>query len=248
MMRRVSEQPTPLTTLPRYLAAVLEFSIEDNVVFRGHRCSSWSLQPKLARLSLRSDKGVRQTEANLVEAFKSRCLPYIDRDLADQWDLLAMAQHHGLATRLLDWTQNPLVALWFCVRDPAISDEGSVLAFAPEEQDFADKAISPFQVSKTMFFRPSHLNSRIVAQSGWFSIHRLSTKTAQFSTLERVARYKERVETLLIPSDAFADLRSELDRVGINEATLFPDLDGLTGYLTWLHSLLHDETLREKTS
>jgi hypothetical protein len=99
----------------------------------------------------------------------------------------------------------------------------------------------PFQVPSTMFFRPSDLNARIVAQSGWFSVHRFNPKTGRFSTLDRVVRYRKRVRKLLIPEKSFASLRSELDRVGINESTLFPGLDGLSRHLTWQQSLLSDE-------
>lgn len=234
-------RPSPrIASLPSFLEAVLGFSDADDVIFRGHRCASWLLQPKLARMPLRDD-GVSTVEAKLVESFESRYLPFVVKE-HDQWDLLAMAQHHGLATRLLDWPQNPLVALWFAVREPSLDGEdGAVLGFVAEQGDYADKTIPPFEVTKTKFFRPRHLNSRIVAQSGWFSVHRLDPKLQRFSTLERLAHYRDRLRKFRIPARAFSDLRSELDHVGINAATMFPDLDGLTGYLNWLHSLLSDE-------
>jgi hypothetical protein len=66
----------PLTTLPHFLEAVLEFSDADIVVFRGHHSSRWSLQPRLARLAIR-DTSVLNTETELIEAFRRRCLPYL---------------------------------------------------------------------------------------------------------------------------------------------------------------------------
>jgi hypothetical protein len=227
------------------LSAFVEFTLRlgpGGTLFRGHRSARWRLTPTLGRLPIRSDRTFRDVERELVDRFKAQRLPYLQRDASkdDDWDTLAVAQHHSLATRLLDWTTNPLVALWFAVHGSAAGAEpGAVFAFVPAPSDFADRqAETPYEVRKTRFFRPSDLTQRIIVQSGWFSVHRFHlprdvSGPGRFSTLDRVTSYKNRFTQILIPAAAFGAIRRELDMLGVNEATLFPDLDGLSRHLNW---------------
>src|SRR5438067_2937656 len=87
----------------------------DTVIFRGVRDSAFALVPKVGRPELRLRGDLLETEVELLRLFKQRALPYLKTIPRDDWEWLAIAQHHGLATRLLDWTRNPLVAAYFAV-------------------------------------------------------------------------------------------------------------------------------------
>lgn len=234
-----------VSSISQFIEVVQEFSDEDDVLFRGQRRADWVLAPTVARLRPRHEgEDLRDVEQRLIEAFRRQCAPYVLRDFPDAWEMLAMAQHHGLATRLLDWTANPLAALWFAVKDPPL-DKGSacVLMFSLVEEDHVEDrdTTSPFGITRTKFFQPSHLDARIVAQAGWFSVHNWVARRRAFARLDHLRDYKDRIERVTIRPKHFADLRFHLDRLGVNNATLFPDVDGLAKHLNWQHTLATDE-------
>lgn len=236
MVRRVE-------SITSFVEVVDSFSASDGVLFRGQQSRAWDLQPTIGRLELRSDATLREAEDRLVSLFRSQSLPFVSREFKDDWELLSVAQHHGLATRLLDWSSNPLAALWFAVRAPAIGrTPACVYMFEIEANDLVeDLADSPFGVRRTRFFQPKHASPRIAAQGGWFSVHSWSPSKETYSRLNRLKAYHRRLERIDIPASAFPALRTSLDRLGINFATMFPDLDGLTRHLNWLGSCAPDE-------
>jgi hypothetical protein len=244
MAEKKVDDVTSVTNITDFVDATFDFSEKDDVLFRGQRCSSWDFKPTLARIKRRhASETLKSHEQSLMEGFHRQYSPYLSRDVKDEWDVLALARHHGLATRLLDWSTNPLVALWFAVRAPAEGEPGAVFMFAPEDDDFvtaADRKNPPYDVAQTTFFQPNHLTPRIVAQSGWHSVTAWN-ELDQFSVLDQVPRYKGRIKRVHIPPDCFSRIRARLDRLAVNEATLFPGLDGLCTHLNWLHTRLSDE-------
>lgn len=163
--------------------------------------------------------------------------------------MLAIAQHHGMATRLLDWSNNPLVALWFAVDKAPVKneigkDEDGVL-WALDNSDLEaiseSDALDPFGLHRTMIFRPKHIAARIISQFGLFTIHHFDTTENNWVALNRNREFLHKLTKVIIPSDMFHDLRKELDRFGFNPATMFPDLDGVSRNSQWQHSYLEDE-------
>jgi hypothetical protein len=244
MAKKRADDVTTVDSITALVNATFHFSEGDDILFRGQTCSSWDFKPTLARINRRDRRStLKQIEKSLMDAFHRQYLPYLSRDLKDEWDVLALARHHGLATRLLDWSTNPLVALWFAVREPAKGEPGAVFMFAPEKDDFLpeeDRNSSPYDVNQTLFFQPTNLNPRIVAQSGWHSVTAWN-ENDEFSALDQVKQYKDRIKRLHIPADCFSSIRARLDRLAVNEAALFPGLDGLCTHLNWLNKRLPDE-------
>lgn len=74
-------------------------------IFRGHSNPDWELTPKAGR-----DPYSSVDDSLVFEAWKGQAVEYIQARPQNDWEWLAIAQHHGLATRLLDWTLNPLNA------------------------------------------------------------------------------------------------------------------------------------------
>lgn len=80
-------------------------------IFRGHADVGWDLTPKAGR------EPYTGHEETLFESWKLRAVEHLVANFTSDWDWLAIAQHHGLATRLLDWTANPLNPAYFAVRE-----------------------------------------------------------------------------------------------------------------------------------
>jgi FRG domain len=194
-------------------------------LFRGVTDISYPLVPKIGR----STFGVRY-ERHMLQAFSRETPAYINRwPLDSEWELLALAQHHGLPTRLLDWTESPLVAGYFACRDHRDRD-GAI--YALNTVSVADPAISPFSTKRVAKFRPSHITSRITAQRGVFTIH----NDPQRPLPEGDSRKKAyRVRKVVIRAAVKQRILWDLSRFNINTRSLFPDLDGLARFLTWAY-------------
>jgi hypothetical protein len=152
------------------------------------------------------------------------------------------AQHFGLPTRLLDWTLNPLVALWFVVRSPgSVGKSGTLWVYkcAPSDFTYDRTGKGPFATRRIAVFRPQHVSERIRAQSGYFTVHTLAR--GRFLPFEKTRPYSSRLTKLSIDGELYAEFRYRLDQVGINQSGVFPDLDGLCGHIQWLHTFLDDE-------
>jgi hypothetical protein len=84
--------------------------------FRGVGDSDYTLEPSLFRHPKRRESlDVLELEHELLLRFRQRSVPYLDRTVGDDWDCLFLMQHFGVPTRLLDWSENPFVALYFAL-------------------------------------------------------------------------------------------------------------------------------------
>jgi hypothetical protein len=163
-------------------------------------------------------------------------------------DWLALGQHHGLPTRLLDWTANALAALWFVVReegDLAKNKAGAVWVLNPADGDFVtprgNEESDPFNCRTVTVYRPRHVGDRIIAQAGYFTLHPLNLGTERFNVLDHDPNFGGGLIKILVPHTAFSDIRDELARNGVSALTMFPGLDGVCDYLKWNNCLLKDE-------
>lgn len=201
------------------------------IIYRGMSNEYWDLKPSVGRLNV-SDTNLDRVEQEIFDQFKNESLPYLDFMPRNDWELLALAQHHGLPTRLLDWTENPLVALYFAVEEESSKENAVVYIYLDSNEGESDSLVStlesPLEFSSendATRFIPAHLNKRIISQSGLFTVHS-SPSTALKS---------ERIFKIIIPEHHRSELKKTLFKYGIHEASIYPGLDGLSRKIKWLN-------------
>lgn len=231
----------------------LGFEDGEECFFRGHQEDKWDLTPTLLRncreRGLKKSEEIRNFESSLFFEFRARA-----RELHDhaptEWDILFSMRHHGVNTRLLDWTEVLGVAVFFALREAFENSQPCVWILnpyalnekswsirdlvAPEylpqgDYDFSDYLVdytsnAGFDWNEPVALYPIQRNARLHAQRGFFTIHGEDTRS-----LDRIA--PSLLKRVSLPKDAWKDARLFLQDAGIDEFLMFPDLDGLARHL-----------------
>lgn len=205
--------------------------------WRGQSSATYSLIPGVYR----TDRGTR-AEQNLSLRFRQYAQTRHDYSPPqdDYCSWLFLAQHYGLPTRLLDWSESPLVALFFAANaNPSL--DASLFALHPRDMNMAtngDGTLVPVSSAPaTELFRAafddrcgstkslavlSHeLDNRMLVQQGTFTIHGTS------QDLRELADPGTFIRTFSVPAESKTNILVELASLGVRRRTLFPDLGNL---------------------
>lgn len=216
------------------LAQLIKSYFKRRWIFRGVCDAGYNLVPKIGRPNVRKDARTgdplrydRSEERRLFDQFKREGRAFTHFTPKDNWEWLALGQHHGLPTRLLDWSESLLVAAFFAVEhaDP----DCAAAIYGVEEPDAVDLKCDPLLIgycNTPLSFRPPHISRRIASQQGVFTVH--PNPDQQWDSNEIIC-WK-------IPGRVCFTLKGILNFCGIHRASLFPDdPNALADHLEWLH-------------
>jgi hypothetical protein len=221
-----------------------------NFVFRGAPRVTHGLETSL------QTGGFPEHELHLLTSFRKYAMRHaVHGDWV--WNWLSLAKHHGLPTRLLDWTYSPYVAMHFATHKPQDFDVDAAIwcvdyritnellpkpfrtmlkkddanIFTTEMLNRVATSLEQFDAMSSddfvLFFEPPSLDDRIVNQFALFSLPSSATLSLEELLQSRENTYRR----LIIPASLKWEIRDKLDQANITERVLFPGLDGLSQWL-----------------
>ena len=226
----------------------------DAGVYRGSSNASKPLLTSLDRLGgINPPHAKSELEEHILRNFIRYSRPYLGAEPTNDWEHLVSAQHHGVPTRLLDWTYSPLVAAFFATRPTGRGDERDRAVWRLDWKSLHEKFelpplsllikdldelfgkeghFTPWTLMRrgaqrdfACLLEPPSLDQRIVTQAAVFTL--CTDKSRPFDTFLGEHGLGTALTKYVIPAGEVGRLRDQLDLVGIDERRLFPDLDGV---------------------
>jgi len=248
------ERPKNLT---RYITVIEDIrkSVGHTLWFRGCGKSGYLLKPSLYRnTKIKKVSKLVETEYKILTRFKQRSIPFHTASLSNDLETLFIMQHYGIPTRLLDWTENPFIALYFAVMsakrneynndaavwilDPTVWTAHALNDVEAEIKAVNDSDVIRYQPQNKYTLMPekalpiygSHMSQRIVSQRGVFVIF----GSDNLSMKRQYVKYHFPTDCLIkiqINKKYLPNLQESVLESGITESVVFPDLDGLAAEL-----------------
>lgn len=213
--------------------------IEENYshqhIFRGQNNLAYKLIPKIGRDTYfnrcPSLDYLQDLEEQTMRNFINMSVPYIDLRGMSSWDQWTIGQHHGLPTRFLDWTENPLIAAYFATEN---ANDQDVAVYVTDRNQFNSNTVDEEDVfsfsaeDDVLLHVPSYINARIISQKGLFTVHRNPANPLDETVLNGKTC---EVHQIVIDHSIIKEFIDDLDWFGINRSFIYPGLDGLAYYL-----------------
>lgn len=215
-------------------------------VFRGQQNAEWSLQPGLYRIedtnihSATMEESYGSLEAQMVSRFFEQGLPYLPAIKRGFTNDRILAQHFGVPTSLLDWTLDPLVALYFATENLQSDNDAAIFMLAPDasyDPEYFDASRGRQLPHTAAAIYPPAIDRRIPAQKSIFTVHPYGDPTARFVPLDQRSalgglyitgtQQNRGFAKIIIPGLLKRSFRHLLHGMGVDQRNLFPGLEGV---------------------
>lgn len=207
--------------------------------WRGQNDFKWKLEPSLFRDEFK-DYSEKSGTQRFMHKAQSRHL--LVPPISEKQNWLFLMQHYGLPTRLLDWTESPLIACYFATEPGYDKVDGALYALSPytlnETQTGNRNLLMPYDkpaieiidsvfknnlesAKKIVAIRPAEVDIRLLTQISVFTLH------GHNNLIEEIPNAQNFIMKIKIPKNSKKNLREQLKHLGIRASNIFPDLDHL---------------------
>lgn len=222
-----------ISSIEEFLGNIYDFP--DTLFYRGQASEDFKLIPSIGRNSIEGKEEVLlQYERAIFEDFKRKYSMFTDVRPKNDMEFLFLAQHYGLPTRLLDWTYNPLIALYFACCSH--NDKNGVVF---QSYPFSHKVYSPdyddiLNFDSYTYLIPNITDVRYKNQNGLFVLYPEPWKD-NFSHIS--IRF-------IIPSGVKKNIIEKLHKIGINQSFIMPSLDSLCRDIVYIHKMRYPQVFK----
>lgn len=256
----------PIISLQQYVQKVYDIVVDWGMIqktthpwFRGHEEASddWELKPALYRARENPER-----EREMVRDFMLRATAFLNYKPLSNMEWLFIMQHYGLPTRLLDWTESHLTALFFAVKNDDNTKDAAVWILEPWSLNFyiigqripssddevfekytinvnSKKVPREVEAEKPLAVRPTRSSERIIAQRGMFTIHG-NNKDALDKYRREDGSPLIKLKKLIIDRNYKRLIKKQLYLAGVSHATIFPEMSELSAEIRYRYSKIYE--------
>lgn len=209
-----------IESVQAYVKLILDNSAKKkNFIYRGHASTAFELKPSIGRCNYS-----KSLEKEIFLKFKQQYYSYTNERPQNDIELLFLAQHYGLPTRLLDWTYNPMVALYFACENHDAEDGciftvdlHNAILFDSESNQQSPKTIDDIiSYENPVYIIPSYTDARYKNQKALFLLCSKPDQKFTFATPRFVVKKEYK-----------SQIREDLAMLGYDKTLVYPMLDSL---------------------